>query len=165
MLDKDTWQLYDTRNDFSLANDVAATNPAKLKELQALFMKEAVKYNVLPLDDRFVERSDPAVAGRPDLMEGRKSLTLYEGMTGMMEDTFLNVKGLHSKITTEVEIPQGGANGVILAQGGRFGGWSLYLKDGKPAYVYNWTGLAHYHGGRFRTCPCWQGDDHAQLRV
>ena len=106
-------------------------------------MKEALKYNVLPLDDRFVERSDPAVAGRPDLMEGRKSLTLYAGMTGMMENTFVNVKGRSLTITAEVEIPQGGANGVILAQGGRFGGWSLYLKDGKPAYVYNWTGLAH----------------------
>jgi arylsulfatase len=143
-LDQDTWQLYDTRNDFSLANDLAAANPAKLKELQALFMKEAVKYNVLPLDDRFVERSDPAVAGRPDLMEGRKSLTLYQGMTGMMENTFLNVKGRSLTITAEVDIPQGGANGVILAQGGRFGGWSLYVKDGKPAYVYNWTGLGHY---------------------
>jgi arylsulfatase len=143
-LEKDTWELYDTRNDFSLSTDVAAAKPAKLKELQELFMKEAVKYNVLPLDDRLLERADPAVAGRPDLMQGRTSLTLFEGMTGMMENTFLNVKGRSVTITAEVDIPQSGANGVILAQGGRFGGWSLYVKDGKPAYAYNCTGLERY---------------------
>jgi arylsulfatase len=65
-------------------------------------------------------------------------------MTGMMENTFLNVKGRSKTITAEVDIPQGGANGVILAQGGRFGGWSLYLKDGKPTYTYNWVGLERY---------------------
>jgi arylsulfatase A-like enzyme len=143
-LDKDTWQLYDTRNDFSLATDVAAANPAKLKELQAVFLTEAVKYNVLPLDDRLLERLDPGLAGRPDLMGDRTSLTLYEGMTGMMENTFVNVKGRSLTITAEVDIPQGGANGVILAQGGRFGGWSLYVKDGRPAYAYNWVGLERY---------------------
>jgi arylsulfatase A-like enzyme len=143
-LDKDTWQLYDTRNDFSLATDLSGAQPAKLKELQALFMDEAVKYNVLPLDDRFLERNDPATAGRPDLMGKRTSLVLYPGMTGMMENTFINVKNRSSTITAEVEIPQAGANGVIVAQGGRFGGWSFYLKDGKPAYAYNWVGLENY---------------------
>ena len=142
--DKDKWELYDTRKDFSLANDMAAKNPKKLKELQALFMKEAVKYNVLPLDDRSIERMDAGLAGRPDLMGSRTSLTLYPGMTGMMENTFLNVKNRSMTITGEVDIPQGGANGVILAQGGRFGGWSLYLKDGKLAYAYNWVGLERY---------------------
>jgi len=142
--DKDKWELYDTRKDFSLANDMAAKNPKKLKELQALFMKEAVKYNVLPLDDRSIERMDAGLAGRPDLMGARTSLTLYPGMTGMMENTFLNVKNRSMTITGEVDIPQGGANGVILAQGGRFGGWSLYLKDGKLAYAYNWVGLERY---------------------
>lgn len=139
--DEDLWDLYDTRNDFSLADNLAAENPAKLGELQALFLEEAVKYNVLPLDDRSIERMDAALAGRPDLMGSRTSLTLYPGMAGMMENTFLNVKGRSKTITAEVEIPQGGADGVILAQGGRFGGWSLYLKDGKPAYAYNWVGL------------------------
>ncbi len=143
-LDKDTWELYDTRNDYSLATDVAAKNPGKLKEMQALFMKEAVKYNVLPLDDRSIERFDPGIAGRPDLMGSRTSLTLHPGMTGMMENAFINVKGRSKTITAEVEIPRGGANGVLLAQGGRFGGWSLYLKDGKPAYAYNWVGLERY---------------------
>lgn len=140
-LDQDKWELFDTRSDYSLANDVAAKHPAKLKELQALFLKEAVKYNVLPLDDRSIERMDPALAGRPDLMGKRTTLTLYPGMTGMMENTFLNTKGRSKSITAEVEVPQGGANGVILAQGGRFGGWSLYMQDGKPAYAYNWIGL------------------------
>jgi arylsulfatase len=139
--DQDTWELFDTRQDFSLATNVAVANPAKLQELQALFMKEALKYSVLPLDDRSIERMDPAQAGRPDLMGSRTSLTLYSGMTGMMENTFLNVKNRSVTITAEVEIPRGPANGVILAQGGRFGGWSLYVKDGRPAYAYNWVGL------------------------
>src|SRR5262249_31497516 len=140
-LDKDVWELYDTRRDFSLADDLAAEDPQRLKELQALFLREAAKYNVLPLDDRSVERLNPAIAGRPDLMSGRTSLTLHEGMTGMMENSFINVKNTSHTITAELEIPRGGASGVIVAQGGRFGGWSLYLKDGKPTYLYNFVGL------------------------
>ena len=143
-LTDDTWELYDTTKDFSLANDLAAANPKKLKEMQALFLQEAARYNVLPIDDRTMERFDPALAGRPDLMGGRTSLTLAEGMTGMMENTFINVKNRSHTLTAEVEIPQGGANGVVLCQGGRFGGWSLYLKDGKPGYTYNWVGLERY---------------------
>ena len=84
------------------------------------------------------------MAGRPDLMAGRKSLTVYEGMTGMMENAFINVKNQSVTITADVEIPAGGASGVILAQGGRFGGWSLYVKDGKPAYTYNFVGLKEF---------------------
>ncbi len=98
-----------------------------------LFMTEAVKYNVLPIDDRLLERITASEVGRPDVMGGRTSLTLGEGMTGMMENVFIDVKNHSKTITAELEIPEGGANGVILAQGGRFGGWSLYLKDGKPA--------------------------------
>ena len=143
-LDKDHWELFDTRTDFSLANELGAKDPAKLKEMQALFMTEAAKYNVLPIDDRGAERFDPSVAGRPDLMGGRTSLTVYGGMIGMMENAFINVKNLSKSITADVKIPSGGAKGVILAQGGRFGGWSLYFKDGKPAYTYNWVGLRRY---------------------
>jgi len=139
----DVWELYDVRADFSLANDLAATNPAKLAELQAVFMEEAAKYHVLPIDDRSIERANPAIAGRPDLMAGRTSLTLAEGMTGMMENVFLNVKNKSKTITAEVEVPQGGANGAILVQGGRFGGWALYAKDGVPAYDYNFLGMQH----------------------
>jgi arylsulfatase len=140
----DKWELYDTRNDFSLANDLAATNPAKVKEMQDIFMKEAVKYRVLPIDDRSIERLNAKLAGRPDLMGDRTSLTLHAGMTGMSENAFINVKNRSLTITADVEIPQGGANGVILAQGGRFGGWSLYLKDGKPTYTYNFLGLQRF---------------------
>lgn len=143
-LENDLWELYDTRTDFSLAHDLAKNNPAKLKEMQDLFMKEAEKYNVLPLDDRFLERLNPALVGRPDLMAGRRSLTVFEGMTGMSENTFINTKNRSHAVTAEVDIPEGGANGVILAQAGRFGGWSLYLKDGKPAYTYNFLGLQRF---------------------
>jgi arylsulfatase A-like enzyme len=143
-LENDVWELYDTRTDFSLANDLAATNPDKLKELQDLFLKEAVKYSVLPIDDRTLERLNPALVGRPDLMAGRTSLTVYQGMTGMSENVFINVKNRSHTVTAEVEIPKNGANGVLLAQAGRFGGWSLYLKGGKPTYTYNWLGLQRY---------------------
>jgi len=137
----DRWELYDTRNDFSLANDLAAQNPAKLKELQELFMKEAVKYKVLPIDDRSIERLNAKLAGRPDLMGDRMSLALYSGMTGMGENAFINVKNRSVTITADLEVPKGGANGVLLAQGGRFGGWSFYMKGGKLAYTYNFLGL------------------------
>src|SRR2546428_3919293 len=143
-LEDDVWELYDTRTDFSLANDLAAKNPEKLKELQALFLKEAVKYSVLPLDDRTLERLNAAMVGRPDLMAGRTSLTVYDGMIGMSENVFINTKNRSHTITAEVQIPKNGANGVILAQAGRFGGWSLYIKDGKPTYTYNWLGLQRY---------------------
>jgi arylsulfatase len=143
-LDNDTWELYDTRNDFSLANDLAKKNPEKLKEMQGLFMTEAVKYGVLPIDDRTLERLNAALVGRPDLMAGRTSLTVYEGMTGMSENVFINIKNRSHSITADVTIPKGGAKGVILAQAGRFGGWSLYMKNGKPTYTYNFLGLKRF---------------------
>jgi arylsulfatase len=127
-----------------LANDLAAKSPEKLKELQDLFLTEAVKYSVLPIDDRTLERLNAALVGRPDLMAGRTSLTVHEGMTGISENVFINVKNRSHTITADVEIPKGGANGVLLAQAGRFGGWSLYLKDGKPTYTYNWLGLERF---------------------
>jgi arylsulfatase len=139
--DNSAWALYDTRSDFSLANDLAAKNPQKLAELQAVFLQQAEMYHVLPMDDRVFERLDAAAVGRPDLMGGRTSMTLAEGMTGMMEGVFVNVKNRSKTITAELDVPQGGANGTILAQGGRFGGWSLYVKDGVPAYDYNFLGL------------------------
>jgi len=141
LLRDDKWELYDIRSDFALSDDLASKHPAKLKELQDLFLKEAVKYRVLPIDDRSIERINAKVAGRPDLMDGRTTLTVYAGMDGMSENVFINVKNRSHAITAEVEIPEGGADGVVLAQGGRFGGWSLYLKDGKPTYTYNFLGL------------------------
>ncbi len=139
--DNSAWNLYDTRTDFSLAKDLAATRPEKRAELQALFLQEAAKYHVLPMDDRSFERVDAATVGRPDLTGGRTSITLAEGMAGMMEGVFVNVKNRSSTITADIESPQGVANGTIIAQGGRFGGWSLYVKDGVPAYHYNFLGL------------------------
>ena len=143
-LENDTWELYETRADFSLANDLAAKAPEKLKEMQDLFLREAVRYSVLPLDDRTLERMNPASAGRPDLMAGRTNLSVHHGMSGMSENVFINLKNRSHAITADIDIPKEGADGVILAQAGRFGGWSLYFKDGKPTYTYNWLGLSHY---------------------
>ncbi len=144
-LAEDIWELYDTRSDFSLVNDLSSKHPEKLAELQALFMKEAEKNSVLPIDDRVFERMIPAAVGRPDLMAGRTSLTLAEGMTGMTENVFINLKNKSNTVTAEVEVPEGtAANGTIIAQGGRFGGWSLYVKDGVPAYDYNFLGLERF---------------------
>jgi arylsulfatase A-like enzyme len=139
--DNSAWELYDTRADFSLAHDLAAKNPQKLTELQRVFLEEAAKYHVLPMDDRVFERLDGAAVGRPDLMAGRTSMTLGEGMTGMMEGVFVNVKNRSKTITAELDVPQDAANGTIIAQGGRFGGWSLYVENGVPAYHYNYLGM------------------------
>jgi arylsulfatase len=139
-LDQDRWELYNVAEDFSQAKDLAAENPAKLKELQDLFIEEAIRNHVLPIDDRRAERFDASIAGRPDLLGPRTSMTLYEGMTGIMENAFINVKGRSYSVTAEVEV-QAGTGGVIIAQAGRFGGWSLYMKGGRVHEVYNFGGL------------------------
>jgi arylsulfatase len=144
-LKDDIWELYEVANDFSLVNDLSAKYPEKLKELQDLFMEEAKKNYVLPIDDRVLERLIAENVGRPDIMEGRSSLTLAEGMTGMTENTFLNVKNKSVTITADIVVKDGAAaNGIILVQGGRFGGWALYVKDGVPAYDYNFLGMERY---------------------
>jgi arylsulfatase len=140
-LQDDVWELYKVNEDFSQANDLAKQNPKKLKELQAVFLKEAARNNVLPIDDRRAERFVPGIAGRPDLLGGRKTLTVYPGMTGMMENAFINVKGVHHTITAEVEVKDAKAQGVILAQAGTFGGWVLYMKGGKVHHEYNFFAL------------------------
>ncbi|APW62508.1 Arylsulfatase [Paludisphaera borealis] len=138
---EDKWELYHVEEDFSSANNLAAKHPEKLKELQDLFLTEAAKNHALPLDDRVLERVNAALVGRPDLMAGRTALTVYDGMRGMTENVFINIKNRSHAITAEVEIPKGSADGVILAQAGRFGGWSLFVKDGRPMYAYNYLGL------------------------
>ncbi len=143
-LDADVWELFHVKSDFSLAEDLAAKHPDRLEEMKALFMTEAAKHHVLPIDDRTIERTNPALAGRPDLLGGRTSLTLYEGMEGMLENSFINVKNRSSTLTAEIEIPAGGASGALLVQGGRFGGWSLHLREGKPGYEYNFLGLERF---------------------
>jgi len=142
-LNDDVWELYNVNEDFSQAHDLAEKNPAKLEELKKKFLAEAVKYNVLPIDDRSIERFDPVIAGRPDLMNGRTKLTLYEGAKGIPENAFINIKNTSLAITAEVDVPAN-ASGVLICQGGDFGGWSLYMLDGKPSYTYNWVGLELY---------------------
>jgi len=139
-LDKDVWQLFHVAEDFSEANDLAAANPKKLQELQKLFLKEAVKYNVLPIDDRMVERFNPEIAGRPDLMGARTALTVYDGMS-IAEMAGINTKNHSYTITADVDLADAPTNGVIIAQAGRFGGWTLYMKDGIAHHEYNYFGL------------------------
>ena len=146
-LNDDVWELYKVDEDFSQANNLAAKNPDKLKELQALFLKEAERNHVLPIDDRRAERFNPAIAGRPDLLGGRKSLSVYPGMTGMTENAFINVKSVHHTITAEVELKDDKTSGVIIAQAGYFGGWTLYMKDGKPRHEYNFFAVERTNCG------------------
>jgi arylsulfatase A-like enzyme len=142
-LQEDVWELYNTEEDFSLTNNLAGKYPEKLAELEELFEQEALRNNVYPLDDRVYERFNAAIAGRPDLMGGRTSLTLAQGMDGILENTFINVKNNSKTITADLEL-EGKDRGIILTQGGKFGGWALYMDDGKPAYTYNWFGLESY---------------------
>jgi arylsulfatase len=143
-LKDDKWELYDTKSDFSLTNDLASTNPEKLHEMQAIFLREAIANHVLPIDDRLFERANPEVAGRPDLMAGRRSLTVYDGMFSIPENAFINIKNSSFSITADVVAAEQPVNGVLVAQGGRFGGWSLYVKDGKPTFHYNFLGLRRF---------------------
>ena len=143
-LAEDVWELYNSNEDFSLSNNVAAQNPDKLKELQALFMTEAEKYHVLPIDDRTLERTDAKTVGRPDLMGDRTSVTYGEGMKGMGIDIFISTRNVSYTITSEVEVAAN-ANGVMVCQGGRFGGFSFYLRSGRPTFTYNYLGLAAYN--------------------
>jgi len=140
-LTDDVWELYNVDEDFSEANNLAAKNPEKLKELQAIFNSEATKNHVFPIDDRRSERFDASIAGRPDLMGSRTSLTVYEGMTGISENAFINVKNRKYTITADVDLKDANTNGVIISQAGRFGGWVLYMKNGKPHHEYNFFGL------------------------
>jgi len=139
----DVWELYNIDKDFSEADNLAAQNPDKLKELQDLFLSEAKRNHVLPIDDRRSERFDPKIAGRPDLLNGRKTLTVYSGMTGIMENAFINIKGVHHSVTAEIVVPDAKASGVIIAQAGYFGGWALYMKNGRVLQDYNYFGLTH----------------------
>jgi arylsulfatase len=141
---EDTWELYDTNTDWSQAHDLAADHPEKLEQLKALFMEEARKYDVLPLDDRRVERFNSDIAGRPVLIKGSSQL-LFAGMGRLSENSVINVKNKSHSVTAEVEIPEGGAEGVIVAQGGAYAGWSLYVKERRPKYCHNLFGLQLFH--------------------
>jgi len=134
----DGWELYNTLEDFSLNNNLAEQYPERLEAMRATFMEEAIANQVLPLDDRLLERLLPAVAGRPTIMAGRTTLDLYPGAKGLDEDAVLNMKNTSGQISASVTVAEGQtADGIIIAQGSRFGGWALYVEDGYPAYTYN----------------------------
>jgi arylsulfatase len=141
-LDDDVWELYGP-GDWTQSRDLSAEHPDKLHELQRLFLIEATKYDVLPLDDRRVERFNPDLAGRPQLIRGRSQI-LFGGMGRLSENSLLVLKNKSHAVSAQVVVPEGGANGVIVAQGGAFGGWSLYLHEGRPAYCYNLFGLQRF---------------------
>jgi arylsulfatase A-like enzyme len=142
LFDDDVWELY-APEDWTQANDLSQEQPEKLHELQRLFLIEATKYNVLPLDDRRAERFNADLAGRPQLVRGNRQL-LFGGMKRLSENSIVVMKNKSYAVTAEIVVPAEGAKGVIVAQGGAFGGWSLYAKDGKPAYCYNLFGLQRF---------------------
>jgi arylsulfatase len=142
-LDDDVWELYDTSKDWSQAHDLAKQMPEKLHELQRLWLIEATRYNVLPIDDRVAEKMNPDIAGRPVLIRGNAQL-LLGGMGRLSENCVLNIKNKSHSVTAEIEVSAGGAAGVIIAQGANIGGWSLYAKDGKLKYCYNVAGVRHF---------------------
>jgi arylsulfatase len=138
--DDDVWELYDGSRDWTQAHDLAKEQPDRLHELQRLFLIEAAKYHVLPLDDRLSERLNPDLAGRPTLIRGKSQL-LFPGMGGLNENCVVNVKNTSHTITAELVVPAGGVDGVLINQGGRTGGWALYVVDGHLTYTYNFVGI------------------------
>ncbi len=141
--DDDVWELYDTNVDWSQAKDLSKENPQKLHELQRLWIIEATRYKVLPLDDRMTEKMNPDTAGRPALIKGNTQL-LFSGMGRLLENCVLNIKNKSHSVTAEIVVPKQGAEGVIICQGANIGGWSLYAKGGKLKYCYNWGGFKHF---------------------
>jgi arylsulfatase len=141
-IDEDVWELYGP-DDWTQSRDLAAEMPDKLAELQRLFILEGARYQVFPLDDRRVERFNSDLAGRPVLIKGNSQL-LFGGMGRLSENSVVNIKNKSHAVTAQLVVPEGGVNGVIIAQGGAFGGWSLYTLDGKPAYCYNLFGLERF---------------------
>lgn len=139
--DDDVWELY-APGDWTQAHNLATQNPAKLTELQRLWLIEATKYNVVPLDDRGFERINPDIAGRPQLVRGNSQL-LFDGMR-VSEWCVLTIKNKSHSVTAEVEVPTGGASGVLITQGGSAGGWTLYAHQGRLKYCYNFLGIDHY---------------------
>ena len=142
--DDDNWELYDTNKDWSQANNLAKQMPEKLHELQRLWLIEAVRYNVLPLDDQVDKRFNADTAGRPVLIRGDSQI-LFGSMGRLSENSVINIKNKSHSITAVIDVPKAGAQGVIVAQGGNIGGWSLYAKDGKLKYCYNLLGIQQFY--------------------
>jgi len=151
-LDQDIWELYDGSQDWSQANDLSAQMPQKLHELQRLWIIEATRYKVLPLDDRMLEKINPDTAGRPVLIKGKSQL-LFGGMGRLSENCVLNIKNKSHSVTAEIVVPDEGAEGVIISQGANIGGWVLYARDGRLRYCYNWGGFKHFLVGSDTPIP------------
>lgn len=139
--DDDVWELY-APDDWTQAHDVAEANPQKLADMQRLWLIEAVKYNVVPLDDRTFERLNPDLAGRPQLIRGNRQL-LFPGMR-VSENCVLTLKNKSYSVTANITVPESGVTGVVITQGGMVGGWSLYAYEGRLKYCYNFLGIDHY---------------------
>ncbi len=150
--DDDVWELYDTTKDWSQSNDLSKQMPEKLHQLQRLWVIEATRYNVLPLDDRVAERMNPDLAGRPVLIRGNRQI-LFGGMGRLSENSVVNIKNKSHSVTALIELPESGAKGVIIAQGGNIGGWALYVKDGKLKYCYNLLGIQYFYVEAGTTLP------------
>jgi len=158
--DADVWELYDTTKDWTQAKNLAKQHPEKLAELQRLWLIEATKYNVLPMDDRTSERLEPTMAGRPTLIRGT-SQTFYPGMGRLSENSVVSIKNTSFSVTADVDVPESGAEGVLIAQGGRFGGWALYAKDGTAKFVYNVLGIHEFSTVADEPVP----SGHVQIRM
>ena len=141
--DDDVWELYDGSTDYSQSRDLSADDPERLALLQRLWLIEATKHNVLPLDDRTGERLDPGMAGRPTLIRGTSQL-FFPGMGRLSENSVVSIKNKSFSVTADVDVPDAGVAGVVIAQGGRFGGWAVYVKDGRLAFVYNVLGIHEF---------------------
>src|SRR5271155_3962691 len=150
--DDDNWELYDTGKDWSQAQNLAQKMPEKLHELQRLWLIEATRYNVLPLDDRAAERLNAETAGRPMLIKGNSQI-LFGSMGRLSENSVVNIKNKSHSVTAEIVVPTTGAEGVIVAQGGNAGGWSLYAKGGKLKYCYNFLGIQHFYAESSAALP------------
>src|SRR5271168_4369380 len=150
--DADVWELYDTNKDWTQARNLAKDQPQKLRDLQRLWLIEGTKYSVLPLDDRRVERFNSDLAGRPELIKGKTQL-LFGGMGRLTENAVVNIKNKSYSVTAEVIVPKSGAEGVIIAQGGAFNGWSLYAKEGKLKYCYNVLGIKRFYAQSNKAIP------------
>jgi len=140
--DDDVWELY-APGDWSQAKNIAKENPAKLHQLQRLWLMEAGRYKVLPLDDRLTEKFNPDTAGRPVLIRGTTQL-LFQGMGRLSENCVLSIKNKSHSVTAEITVPEGGAKGVIISQGANIGGWSIYFNEGKLKYCYNFGNFELY---------------------
>jgi arylsulfatase A-like enzyme len=150
--DDDVWELYDTNKDWSQANDLSKQMPEKLHELQRLWLIQAVQYNVLPLDDNIGARLNSDLAGRPVLITGNSQI-LFGSMGRLSENSVLNLKNKSHSVTAEITVPATGAEGVIVAQGGNIGGWSLYAKAGKLKYCYNLLGIDQFYAESAAVLP------------